>query len=72
MNYLNEEKLYRLIDKVEKSIFYGGVFSRKLDGDDIFALHDALMVLQHLVKLDVIEFDDEGLVIKPIKDTPME
>lgn len=68
MNYLNEEKLYRLISKVEDSMFYGGILPSKLKGDEILALHDALMLLQQLVKLGIIKFDDEGIVIKSQED----
>lgn len=64
MNYLNKEKLDRLINKIEKSMFYGEILSCKLDSIDILALHEALMVLQQLVKIGIIEFDDEGFVIK--------
>lgn len=64
MNYLNKEKLDRLINKIEKSMFYGEILSCKLDSIDILALHEALMILQQLVKIGIIEFDDEGFVIK--------
>lgn len=64
MKYLNEEELYRLINKVEKSMFYSGILSSKLASNEIFALHEALMILQQLVKQGIIEFDDEGFVIK--------
>lgn len=63
MKHLNEEKIYRLINKIEKSMFYGDIFSCKVDTTDIFALHEALMLLQQLVKQGFIEFDDEGFVI---------
>lgn len=63
-NYLNEEIIYKLIDKIEKSVFYGDILSCKLDGRDVFALHEALMTLQQLVRLGIIGFDDEGFVIK--------
>ena len=63
-NYLNEEIIYKLIDKIEKSVFYGDILSCKLDGRDVFALHEALMILQQLVRLGIIGFDDEGFVIK--------
>lgn len=64
MKHLNEEQLYRLINKVEKSMFYSGILSSKLAGNEIFALHEALITLQQLVKLGIIEFDDKGFVIK--------
>lgn len=64
MKYLNDEKLYRLVSKIENLMFYGDISSRKFDGNDICALHEALMVLQQLVKLGIIGFDDEGFVIK--------
>ena len=63
-NYLNEEILYKLINKVETSIFNGEILSCKLEGRDVFALHEALMTLQQLVRLGIIGFDDEGFVIK--------
>lgn len=63
-NYLNEERIYRLIDKVETSIFNGAILSCKLEGRDVFAVHEALMTLQQLVRLGIIGFDDEGFVIK--------
>lgn len=63
MNYLNEEKICQLINKAEKSMFSGEILSCKLDGSDILALHEALMVLQYLVKQGFIKFDDEGFVI---------
>ena len=63
-NYLNEERIYQLVDKVEKSIFNGEILSCKLDVTDIIALHEALMILQQLVRLKIIGFDEEGLVIK--------
>lgn len=68
MNYLDEEKLYRLISKVEGSMFYGGILPSKLKGDEILALHDALMLLQQLVKLGIIKFDEDGVVIKAQED----
>lgn len=64
MIYLNEESLYRLIKKLEMSMFYCDIFSRNSDGNDILLLHKALMTLQRLVKLGIIGFDEEGLVIK--------
>lgn len=74
MNYLNEENLYRLIKKLEKSMFYCDIFSRNSDGNDILLLHKALMALQQLVKLGIIEFNEEGFVIKNgnIKDKASE
>lgn len=63
MNYLNEEKICQLINKVEKSMFSGEILSCKLDGSDILALHEALMVLQYLIKQGFIKFDDEGFVV---------
>lgn len=63
-NYLNEEIIYKLIDKIEKSVFYGEILSCKLEGRDVFAIHEALMTLQQLVRLGFIGFDDEGFVIK--------
>lgn len=63
-NYLNEEKIYKLINKIEKAVFYSDILSCKLEGSDVFALHEALMTLQQLVKLGIIGFDEEGLVIK--------
>lgn len=63
-NYLNEERLYELIDKIEKSVFYGESLSCRLEGRDVFAIHEALMTLQQLVRLRIIGFDDEGFVIK--------
>lgn len=63
-NYLNEEILYKLINKVETSIFNGEILSCKIEGRDVFALHEALMTLQQLVRLGIIGFDDEGFVIK--------
>lgn len=62
MNYLNEKKIYELNSKIDKSIFNGEF--PKYNLEDIFALHEALMTLQQLVKLDIIGFDEEGLVIK--------
>lgn len=64
MKYLNEDRLYQLINKVETSIFNGEILSCKLEGRDVFALHEALMTLQQLVRLGIIGFDDEGFVIK--------
>ena len=63
-NYLNEKRIYQLIDKVEKSIFNGEILSCRLDGRDVYAVHEALMTLQQLVKLGIIGFDDEGLVVR--------
>lgn len=63
MNYLSEKKICQLINKVEKSMFSDEILSCKLDGADILALHEALMVLQYLVKQGFIKFDDEGFVI---------
>ena len=40
-NYLNEERIYQLVDKVEKSIFNGEILSCKLDGRDVYAMHEA-------------------------------
>lgn len=61
MKYLNEEKLDRLIGKVQKSIAYGGILPSKHDEiDDNFALHEALMILQFLVKHDFVKFNDNG------------
>ena len=65
-NYLNEERIYKLINKIEKSVFYGDILSCKLEGRDVFALHEALMTLQQLVKLGIIGFDDEGFVLKNV------
>ena len=65
-NYLNEEKIYKLINKIEKSVFYGDILSCKLEGRDVYAIHEALMTLQQLVKLGIIGFDDEGFVVKNI------
>lgn len=65
-NYLNEKEIYQLINKVEKSIFNGEILSCRLDGRDVYAIHEALMTLQQLVKLGIIGFDDEGFVIKKI------
>ena len=64
MKYLNEDRLYQLIDKVEKSPFDGKRFSCKFEDMDVGALHEALMTLQQLVRLGIIGFDDEGFVIK--------
>lgn len=64
MNYLNKKKIYELNNKIEKSIFKGEILSCKLDVTDIIALHEALMILQQLVRLKIIGFDEEGLVIK--------
>ena len=63
MNYLNKKKIYELNNKIEKSIFKGEIL-HKLDVTDILALHEALMILQQLVRLRIIGFDEEGLVIK--------
>lgn len=63
-NYLNEEIIYKLIDKVETSIFNSEILSCKLEGRDVFAIHEALMTLKQLVRLGIIGFDDEGFVIK--------
>ena len=65
-NYLNEKKIYQLIDKVEKSIFNGEILSCRLDGRDVYAMHEALMILQQLVRLGVIGFDNEGFVLKNV------
>ena len=65
MNYLNEEKLHRLIGKVEKSIPYGGILPMP---SDTFALHEALMILQQLVRRGIIKFDNEGFSIKRQKN----
>jgi hypothetical protein len=72
MIYLNEEKIYMLNRKIENAIFNGEF--PKYNLEDVFALHEALMVLQQLVKLGIIEFDEEGLVIKNgnIKDKASE
>lgn len=67
MTYLNDEKIYKLIEKTERSIFLGKILSCELEGNDIFALHEALKILQHLMKLGIIEFDEEGLVIKNVR-----
>lgn len=64
MNYLNEEKIYHLIQKTERSIFFGEILSCKLDGTDILALHEALMILQHLVRHGFVKFNDEGFELK--------
>lgn len=64
MTYLNDEKIYKLINKTERAIFLGTNLSRELKENDIFAIHEALMSLQQLVKLGIIGFDEEGLVIK--------
>ena len=61
MNYLNEEKLHRLIGNVEKSMPYGGILPVR---SDTFALHEALMILQLLVRHGIIKFDNEGFSIK--------
>lgn len=63
-NYINEKRIYQLINKVEKSIFNGEILSCKLEGRDVYAIHEALMTLQQLVKLGIIGFDDEGLVVR--------
>lgn len=65
-NYINEKRIYQLINKVEKSIFNGEILSCKLDGRDVYAIHEALMILQQLVKLGIIGFDDEGFVLKNV------
>lgn len=62
MKYLNERKINQLINKIEKSTIYGEILSCKLNGDDILALHEALMGLQQLVKYGFIKFDDEGFL----------
>ena len=41
MTYLNDEKIYKLIEKTERSIFLGKILSCELVGNDIFALHEA-------------------------------
>lgn len=73
-NYLNEDRLYKLIDKIEKSVFYGEILSCKLEGRGVFAIHEALMTLLQLVNLGIIGFDDEGFVIKTsgLKDSGAE
>lgn len=63
-NYLNEESLYKLISKVEASVFTGASLSCRLEGRDILAIQEALMTLQQLVRLGIIGFDDEGFVVK--------
>lgn len=63
-NFLNEEILYKLINKVETSIFNDEILSYKLEGSDVFALHEALITLRQLVRLGIIGFDDKGFVIK--------
>lgn len=65
-NYLNEKEIYQLINKVEKSIFNDEILSCRLDGRDVYAIHEALMTLQQLVKLGIIGFDDEGFVVQNI------
>ena len=65
-NYLNKERIYQLIAKVEKSIFNGEILSCKLEGRDVYAIHEALMILQQLVRLGIIAFDDEGFVLKNV------
>lgn len=65
-NYLNEERIYQLVDKVEKSIFNGEILSCKLEGRDVYAIHEALMILKQLVRLGIIEFDDEGFVLRNV------
>lgn len=46
-------------------MFFSGIYQNKLKSDEVFALHEALMLLQHLVKSGFIEFDkDEGIAIK--------
>ena len=35
-NYLNEERIYKLINKIEKSVFYGDILSCKFEGRDVF------------------------------------
>lgn len=64
LTYLNDEKIYDLINKTERSIFLGKILSCELEGNDIFALHEALKILQYLAKLGVIEFNEERLKIK--------
>ena len=44
-NYLNEKEIYQLIDKIEKSIFNGEILACKLEGRDVYAIHEALMTL---------------------------
>ena len=65
-NYLNEERIYQLVDKVEKSIFNGEILSCKLEGRDVYSIHEALMILKELVRLGIIEFDDEGFVLRNV------
>ena len=67
MTYLNDEKINQLINKTERAIFLGKILSCELEGNDIFVLHEALKILQHLMNLGIIEFDEEGLVIKNVR-----
>lgn len=64
MMYVNEENLGRLIYKIEKSMVYGGLLPSKFEADDIFVLHEALMILDLLVKDGFIKFENEGFSIK--------
>ena len=59
MKYLNEEKLDRLISIVQKSMAYDGILPIL---DDTLALHEALMILQFLVKRGFIKFEGDGFV----------
>jgi hypothetical protein len=63
MKYLDEDKIYKLNSKIEYALFKGE--SLKYNQEDIFALHEALMLLQQLVRLGIISFDEEGFVVKP-------
>ena len=57
MKHINEEKLDRLISIVQKSMAYDGILPIL---DDTLALHEALMILQFLVKHGLLKFTDEG------------
>lgn len=55
--HINEEKLDRLISIVQKSMAYDGILPIL---DDTLALHEALMILQFLVKRGFIKFEGDG------------
>lgn len=60
MIHINEEKLDRLISIVQKSMAYDGILPIL---DDTLALHEALMILQFLVKRGFIKFEGDGFVL---------
>ena len=59
--YLDMKKIYISKSKIDNAISNGEL--SKYDFENVFALHDALMVLRRLVKLGIIGFDKEGRLV---------